>query len=180
MQRRWMIVVLAVAAALALAACGGGDDDDSAGRAPAEAATQSEEAEASDQAEDEDEGDAGDDRDSPFASALLDDDCAFVLGGPGLEDAVAGLEGDFGEVADAWQRITDRSPDAIRADMQVMSDTFRQMAEILAEVDLTNPQALTDPDNQAKLLELNEVLDADAFNDASDAVEGWFEENCTG
>ena len=177
MQRRWMILVLAVAAALALAACGGGDDDDSGGGADAASPGT---AAASEQAEDEDQGDADDDRDSPFAAALLDDDCAFVLGGPGLEEAVAGLEGDFGEVADAWQGITDRSPDAIRAEMQVMADTFRLMAEILAEVDLTDPQALTDPDNQAKLLELNEVLDADAFNDASDAVETWFEENCTG
>lgn len=174
MQRRWIIAVLTIVAALAFAACGGGGDDSD--DASSQTAAASEQAAESEQADSD--GDADDDAGS--AINLLDSDCAFVLGGPDLADAAQGLEGDFAEVTDAWQALTDRAPDAIQDDMQVMTDTFRQMAEILEGIDLTDPQALTDPDNQEKLLELNEVLDGDAFSDASEGVEAWFEENCTG
>ena len=170
-----MFLLLASAGAFALVACGGGDDDNGSDSDSAQgaAAAQAEQAQAS---EDADNDDVGDDQGS---INFLDEGCGFVLGaGIDFADVIQpGGEGSFQDVADAWQDITDRARREIESEMQVLADTFQRMAEILLEID---PKALQDEDNRETFAELNEVLDADAFSDASNAVEAWFEEECPG
>ena len=177
MHRRTILLVALAVAGLSLAACGGDDTGDGgSAAAPAAAATSDDDA--------ADGASESEDRTSDGGGLnLLDEDCRFVLGGVGAgvdPSSIFGTggESDFSAVAAAWQAITDRAPREIRPEMQVFVDALAEMAEVLDGIDLTDPAALADPENRAKLESLDEVLDTERLDQATDAIEKWFEENC--
>jgi len=168
------------------AACGGGGDDNP------DASDDSSSSSATTAAADDSDADApaastppantGANNAAATAGAnFLDSDCRFVLdGGASAANFLApGATGSFQGVADAWQEIADRAPGDIKDEMQTMANALNDLAEGLEGVDLANPAALTDPAVQQRLAEAGEAIDTDALNDAQEAVEAWFDENCS-
>ena len=110
---------------------------------------------------------------------MFDEDCRFVLaGGSDFANPLAAGAGDFDAVADVWQQIADRAPDEIKGEMQILADALTEFANILSGIDLTDPSALTDPDTQAAFANLEDAVDTERLEQATDAVNAWFEENC--
>ena len=175
-----VLVLMLLGVVVVAVACGGGDDDGNdqvATSAPAAAPAENDDAPAAPTQSDDS---AGNGNNGGGGLNLLDDDCRFVLGS-GF-DATSFLqpdgESDLSTVAAAWRAITDRAPGEIRGELRVMADAFIEMAEIFDDIDLSNPQAFADPENQAAFEQLNDVFDTDRFNEASEAVDQWFDENC--
>ena len=125
-------------------------------------------------------GDNGDgDNDGDLGLNVFDEDCRFVLaGGSDFANPLAAGAGDFDAVADVWQQIADRAPDEIKGEMQILADALTEFANILSGIDLTDPSALTDPDTQAAFANLEDAVDTERLEQATDAVNAWFEENC--
>ena len=125
-------------------------------------------------------GDNGDgDNDGDLGLNVFDEDCRFVLaGGSDFANPLAAGAGDFDAVADVWQQIADRAPDEIKGEMQILGDALTEFANILSGIDLTDPSALTDPDTQAAFANLEDAVDTERLEQATDAVNAWFEENC--
>jgi hypothetical protein len=169
------ITMLALVAVLALsgAACGG--DDDSGGEEP-EGTTDA-------AAADDGGADGGDDgaTDAAVAAGLLDEDCRFLLSGAYLNPLAAlapGSETDFEGSASQLEAIADAAPDEIADAMETVAEGYAAMVEVLADVDLEDPQAFADPELQAKLAELEDVFDEE-YEAASETVSTYIQEECT-
>lgn len=160
---------------LAVTACGGGDDDS--------ADPTTTEAPATDDGGSTDDGSAddGSSTDGDIAAGLLDEDCGFLLAGAYLNPlaaAVPGADVDFGESTEHLEAIADAAPDEIKDAMATLSEGFAQLAEVLQDVDMSDPQSFADPDVQAAFQELETVFD-DEYEAAGETVSAWVEENCS-
>jgi len=166
------LAMLAVVAVLALtgAACGG--DDDSGNDDP----------DATDDGATTDDG--GDDgaTDGAVASGLLDDDCQFLLAGAFLNPmaaAVPGGDADVEAASEQLESIAAEAPDEIQDAMEVIADGYAAMAEVLADVDLSDPQSFSDPELQERLAELEDTFDEE-YQQAGDTVSAYIADECSG
>ena len=177
------------------AACGGGDDDDNNaddGGSDSSPATTAAAGDTSDgDSDSDDDGDNSADvppvttgANSAAAAAganFLDSDCRFIVDG-GISAGnflTPNATGSFQNVADTWQEIADRAPGDIKDEMQTIAAALNDLAEGFEGVDLSNPASFTDPAVQQQLEQAGEAIDTDEFNAAQDAVEAWFDENCS-
>jgi gas vesicle protein len=91
---------------------------------------------------------------------------------PNLDDAVK-----------AFQDAAKNSPKEIKADMQTLADGFAKFASTLKDlgVDLSNPATFASltADQQAKLQDAVSAFDTDAFQQASDNAQAYFEQHCS-
>lgn len=153
---------LLAALALLLAACG---DDDSASNA---------EQQAEDAISDRLGGECG--FLAEFAGVMDDFDPTSAMGSGGSIDF-----GEFyGELADEFHEVADAAPDDIQDSFQVMADAVTSAAEQLegVELDTSDPQNM-DPEALAALESLDESF-GEEFSDATQEVDDWIQENCSG
>lgn len=79
--------------------------------------------------------------------------------------------------ADQLEAMAEAAPQEIREDFRVVAKELGNFYEALAEIGIESGQTPT-ADQIAELSTLAEVIDEEAFNEASDAIDAWFEENC--
>ena len=86
----------------------------------------------------------------------------------------------FEETADAIGGLADGAPSAIKGDLETLEDGVREIAEIFGDIDLSDPAALSDPENMAQLEQMGErmeALDTD-ISAASERVETYLSDEC--
>lgn len=96
----------------------------------------------------------------------------------GSEDVPSGEA--FEETADAIGGLAEGAPTAIRGDLETLEEGVREIAEIFGDIDLSDPAALSDPENMDQLEQMSErmqALDAD-IGDASERVETYLSDEC--
>jgi hypothetical protein len=171
---RSLLAILAVGAlSLTFTACG---DDDGPGALGTGGDT------SADDASGDAGDDSGDDVDLPSNDEL--EDLADMAG---VDEAClgaiyvsAGIFGAFTDEASAkeaeqyFEEAKGNLPDDIRDDFEVVADGMKKYGEVLADHDYDFTKAMSDPDVQSAL----EDLDTPEFQAASDNVNAWLEENC--
>jgi ABC-type glycerol-3-phosphate transport system substrate-binding protein len=166
---RWL-TILVLALALVAAGCGGGDDDSSAsGDTTVEETT-------TDTTTTEDGG-SGTTGDFDFA----DEDCQALLGvGATIAAAFSAAGGGTGDAdTEELSELADRVPDEIKADVQTLADAFGEYAAKLQDIGIdagATPSAEQVQELQAAIAS----LDQQELTAASERVQAWATENCTG
>lgn len=86
----------------------------------------------------------------------------------------------FDQTADAIGGLADDAPSAIKGDLETLEDGVREIAVIFGDIDLTDPAALTDPENVEKLEQMTERMEAldTEIGDASERVEDYLADEC--
>ena len=81
------------------------------------------------------------------------------------------------ESAAQLQAMADAAPDEIKDDLDVIATELEGFYTALAESGY-EPGVAPTPEQMAQLSALAEVIDQEAFDDASDNINEWFEANC--
>jgi hypothetical protein len=173
-MRKVAAVALAWALVLVAAGCGGGGDDEVADDPTTTAGSSSDDGTA--------DGDGSDGTIDPGALGFLPEDCRFLLAGAFLNPLAAltpGGDVDLEAGAQQISAIADAAPAEVAGAMEVIADRFAQLAERLEGIDLSDPQAYTDPAVIATFETIEEVFDAE-FEAAGEAVNAYVEQNCEG
>lgn len=86
----------------------------------------------------------------------------------------------FDETADAIGDLADGAPSAIKGDLETLSDGVREIAVIFSEIDLSDPAALSDPENAEKLEQMSERMEAldSEIGDSSERIEDYLADEC--
>jgi hypothetical protein len=90
---------------------------------------------------------------------------------------------DFDEASSAFEKFADEAPDAIKADVKLISQAFVNLVTALREndIDLADPTTYTDPAKMAKLSAISEETDAlntPEYQAASDRVSAYIDSHC--
>lgn len=126
----------------------------------------------------------GDDDDGGSAAGFCDRADTFDEQFAQLEEQFDGSETPsaeiFDQAADAIEDLADEAPSEIEGDMRTVSGGVREIAEIFGEIDLSDPEALSDPANAGTLAELSERMETlgEEVEDASDRVETYLQDEC--
>jgi hypothetical protein len=171
-MRRITALVMAGLLPFAVGACGG--DDESTSDQP-DAATDD-----GGSPTDDGGGDGGTDAD--IAAGLVDEDCQFLLAGAFLNPLAAATPGgdaDYEESAAQLEAIAEAAPEEIQDAMATLSAGFAELAEVLEDVDMNDPQAFSDPEVQAAFEDLDSVFDEE-YEEASATVSEYVDDNCSG
>jgi hypothetical protein len=169
---RWLsILVLAVA--LVAAGCGGGDDESAA-----TTETTVEETTTSDTTTSEDT--TTESTDTDLSGILGDEDClALASVGATMAQAFSGASGSTDDNTEELEALADKVPDEIKADVQVLARAFATYADKLQDIGVEAGQT----PSAAQLQELQTAiasLDQEELTAASQRIEAWSQENCTG
>lgn len=162
---------MAMIGCVALLAAGCGDSDSSSTGATTTTAGSS-----------DDSGSSDGTTDAGAALDLVPGDCQFLLAGAFLNPlagAVPGSELDLGDSAQRLEAIADKAPDEIKDAMRTLSEGFAAYAQVMKDIDLSDPSAYADPEVQEKLEELESVFDDD-FEAAGEVVSDYVDTNCSG
>ncbi|HEU5207084.1 MAG TPA: hypothetical protein VFT94_05685 [Gaiellaceae bacterium] len=169
---RWL-ALLVLALALVAAGCGGGDDE-SAGSDE----TAIEEATTTETTSEDTTTEETTDTDVDVSGILDDEDCLQLAGiGATFAQAVTGASDQ--EAAEEIAKLADEVPDEIKADVQVLADWFADYAAKLEDIGLQagqTPSAEQLAQLQAVLADTNQ----EELTAASERLQAWSEENCTG
>jgi hypothetical protein len=86
----------------------------------------------------------------------------------------------FDRAADAIADLADDAPSEIKADLETVADGVREIADLFGEVDLSDPEALNDPDNAEALQEMSTRMGEldEKVTGASDRVETYLKDEC--
>lgn len=108
-----------------------------------------------------------------------------------LDAEMATLEGQFegdempsGEVfeqtADAIGDLAADAPEEIESDLEALAEGVGEIAEIFSDIDLNDPEALSDPANAEKLQAMGERMEAldETVGESSERVEEYLAEEC--
>lgn len=180
------MALMSVAAVVVLAACGGDNDaattTDDVDTTVAETTTTEAAAPATTEAEQPD--DSGEDAGlSGVTTVCLDATQAMGAAVTSYSSGIAGaMGGTFDEdqlqqVSDQLQAVADAAPDEIKGDLAVIATEVEEFYTAWAEIGYTGPGAPT-PEQIEQLEALGDVIDQDAFDEAADNIEAWFEANC--
>jgi hypothetical protein len=169
---RWLsILVLAVA--LVAAGCGGGDDESAASTE-----TTVEETTTSDTTTSEDT--TTESTDTDLSGILGDEDClALASVGATMAQAFSGASGSTDDNTEELEALADKVPDEIKADVQVLARAFATYADKLQDIGVEAGQT----PSAEQLQELQTAiasLDQEELTAASQRIEAWSQENCTG
>lgn len=80
-------------------------------------------------------------------------------------------------MTDQLQAVAEAAPDEIKADLEVIATEIEAFYTAWAEIGYTGRAAPT-PEQIEQLEALNDVIDEDAYDEAADNLEAWFEANC--
>jgi hypothetical protein len=97
----------------------------------------------------------------------------------GLAEAFSGTLDDeaLQVAADQLQAMADAAPDEIRDDFRIIADALAAFYTAFGEIDY-QAGATPTPEQAEQLAALAETFDNDAFDQASQNIEAWFEGNC--
>jgi hypothetical protein len=154
-MRRISALAMATLMGFAVVGCGGDDGDTANEIIPSNS--------------DDGGGDSGG-TDADIAAGFVDEDCQFLLAGLFANPAAAGDE----ETADQLAAIAEKAPEEIQDAMEILSNGYAQMAEALQDVDASDPQAYAEA-----MAGLESVFDEE-YEEASDTVTDYVDENCSG
>jgi hypothetical protein len=169
--RRIGAIALAAMLATGLAACGddGGDDGGDVALEDAEGGG------SGDGGGSDDSDDGSTDDTEIDLDAFGSEECQELIGAlTGIGGVFSGQDSDeldFGAFADAFEEID--APE-IEEDLQVLAEAYREIDEVLGDLDLTDPEVFTSPE----FAELGERLDDERFTEASENVSAFIEEAC--
>jgi hypothetical protein len=151
------------------AGCGGGDEEGSGETDITVTETDT----ATDETTTEDTTD-----DTDLSGILSDEDClALASVGATFAQAITGATDE--EAAEAFENLVSEVPDEIKADVQVLADWFAEYAAKLKDIGIESGQT----PSAAQLQELTAALAAsnqEELTAASQRLEAWSKENCTG
>ena len=168
-----MLALAAVLLAFNGAACG--DDDDA-----------SDDTEATDDGGTTDDGgDTDGSTDADIAEGFLDEDCQFLLAGAFLNPLAAaqgGSDEDLEAANERLQEIAEEAPDEIRDALDKIAEVYSEFAEAIRDedIDLSDPSSFSDPDVQEAMAEIGAKFDDEAFQEASETLTQYVDENCSG
>ena len=173
---RWLTVVLVVLTlALVGAGCGGGDDESSASGDTSVTETITEDTTTDETTTAEETTD-----DTDLSGLLADEDClALASAGAAFAQAFAGAGATNDESAAALEELASKVPDEIKADVETLGQA---LAEYAAELEGIGVQAGATPSAE-QLQQLQAALaslDQEELTAASERLEAWSQENCTG
>ncbi len=160
-MRRLLAVLAVPLIAVTLIACGGDDDDSTA------------------TATEETSGSKGGSS-AVFCKKAKAVDQEFSQ----LDDAFTGTGAPNGEVfqdaADALDKLAADAPKEIRSDMSTVADGVRKVADVLGDIDLSDPAVLRDPNNAAKLQQMSEEMQSlgEEIQASSERVAKYLEDEC--
>lgn len=157
-------------------------DDDSGADVDEAAAQTTTTTEAGDDDSGGDVDDNGDSGDIASGLGILSDEECFQAA-QAMASAFSGGIGatvEPGDIADAFDQLGAAAPSEIADDLSFVGDTLSDFYGELedAGVDFNDPSTFSDPDLAQAIIEAGESLDTDAFNEALENVEAWFNENC--
>lgn len=104
---------------------------------------------------------------------------AMASYGAGFVGAFGGtVDDDSLEAASAQLRaMAEAAPAEIRDDLRVIAEELSKLYAALDEIDY-QPGTPPTPEQMAQLEALSEVIDQEAFEEAADSVEAWFDTHC--
>ena len=142
-------------------------------------------------------GDDGDDTDGADVAAEADtgsadvdasvsfgsEECRDALEAMGKAVAGAPTPGaDLGDIEAAYEnfgRYADAAPDEIRDEMQLLAEAFREVGEVLADLDYDPASGdMPSQEDQERLAEVGARYQDEEFVEASERVNEWFETEC--
>jgi DNA polymerase/3'-5' exonuclease PolX len=169
---RWLSI-LVVALALVAAGCGGSDDESAASDEATVEETTTTTAEDTTSEETTEET-----TDTDLSGVLGDEDCLALAGvGASIAQAFSGAV-DSGDEADL-EELASKVPEEIRADVETLAQALATYSEKLQDIGIepgATPSAAQLQDLQTAITSLNQ----DELTAASQRIEAWSQENCTG
>lgn len=86
----------------------------------------------------------------------------------------------FDEAANAIGDLADGAPDEIKEDLEIVADGIREIAEVFGEIDLSDPEAMSDPANLEALTAMGERMEEldVRVSASSDRVEAYLRDEC--
>ena len=170
---RWL-ALLVMALALVAVGCGGSDDDSSA---VDETTTTVEETTTTDDTTSDDTT-SDETTDTDLSGVLGDEDCLALAGvGASIAQAFSGAV-DSGDEADL-DELASKVPEEIRADVETLAQALATYSEEIQDIGIeagATPSAEQLQQLQAALAS----LDQEGLTAASQRLEAWAQENCTG
>jgi Xaa-Pro aminopeptidase len=166
---RWL-AVLVLAFTLVAAGCGGSDESS----APVETTTE----ETTTDETTTEETTTEETGTTDLSGVLGDEDClALASVGASFAQAVTGATDE--EAAAALQKLADEVPDEIKADVQVLADWFAEYTAKLKDIGIEAGQTPT-ADQLQQLQAALAATNQEELTAASQRLEAWTQENCTG
>ena len=166
---RWL-AVLVLALTLVAAGCGGSDESAATDETTTEETTTEETT--TEETTTEDTGG------TDLSGVLGDEDC-FALASVGASFAQAVTGATDEEAAEALQSLAGEVPDEIKADVQVLADWFADYTAKLKDIGIEAGQA-TSADQLQQLQAALAATNQEELTAASQRLEAWTQENCTG
>lgn len=177
-------LVAIIVAMLMIAACGGGDTaEETTTTTTTQAEPETTVASEPVDSEPADDPGAGSDDGGGITTVCLDATQAMAAA---INAYTTGLAGAMGGSLDdeslqlsagQLQAMADAAPDEIKDDLEVIADELEAFYTALGEAGY-EPGVTPTPEQMAQLSALAEVVDQEAFDEASDNINAWFEANC--
>ncbi len=169
---RWLSI-LVVALALVAAGCGGSDNESAA----SDETTIEETTTSTDESSTEESTD-GETGDTDLSGILGDEDCLALVGvGASIAQAFAGAV-DSGDQADL-EELASKVPDEIRADVETLAQSLAAYSAKLEDIGIST--GATPSAQQLQQLQVALAsLDQAELTEASQRLDAWSKENCTG
>jgi ABC-type glycerol-3-phosphate transport system substrate-binding protein len=168
---RWFSI-LVLALALVAAGCGGGDDDSSASGDTTVEETTTDTTTTDTTTTDDGTGTTGE---FDFA----DEDCQALLGVGATIAAAFSATGGGDADTEELSELAGKVPDEIQADVQTLADAFGEYAAKLQDIGI-EAGATPSPEQVQELQAAIASLDQQELTAASQRVQAWATENCTG
>lgn len=164
---RWLSI-LVLALALVAAGCGGSDNESAASDETTVEETLTEETTT------EETGD------TDLSGILGDEDClALASVGATMAQAFAGAAGASDDNSDELAELASKVPDEIKADVETLAQAFATYANELTDIGI-EAGATPNADQLQQLQAAIASLDQEELTAASQRIEAWSKENCTG
>lgn len=169
---RWLSI-LVVALALVAAGCGGSDNESAA----SDETTIEETTTSTDESSTEESTD-GETGNTDLSGILGDEDCLALVGvGASIAQAFAGAV-DSGDQADL-EELASKVPDEIRADVETLAQSLAAYSAKLEDIGIST--GATPSAQQLQQLQVALAsLDQAELTEASQRLDAWSKENCTG
>lgn len=164
-----LLVLLALALTVVASGCGGSDSESSGTTTDTTTLTDT-------TTEETTTGEATDETD--LSGVLADEDClALASVGATFAQAISGATDE--EAAEAFQKLADEVPDEIKADVQILADWFAEYTAKLKDIGIEAGQTPS-ADQLQQLQAAIAATNQDELTAASQRLEAWTQENCTG
>lgn len=174
---RWLSI-LVVALALVAAGCGGSDNESAASDETTIEETTIEETTTSTDESSTEESTDGETGNTDLSGILGDEDCLALVGvGASIAQAFAGAV-DSGDQADL-EELASKVPDEIRADVETLAQSLAAYSAKLEDIGIST--GATPSAQQLQQLQVALAsLDQAELTEASQRLDAWSKENCTG